>query len=155
VPKGSKQLLISEHVWNSNEVSSNCGLWTGRRATVLIPVSVPVGSRNFLISRSCVTKVLIRFSYFTGWNALPAMGNKERDLVRCWTRSVGKGVREISWKILNTDTKNSIFWYIIPTRCTSHRVCFIWQLLYMFRASLSPIFRSTKLHLQHLVTITL
>ena len=48
-----------------------------------------------------------------------------------------------------------IFWYIIPTRCTSHRVYLIWQLLYMFRASLSPIFRSTKqLHLQHLVTIT-
>ena len=49
-----------------------------------------------------------------------------------------------------------IFWYIIPTRCTSHRVYLIWQLLYMFQASLSPIFRSTKqLHLQHLVTITL
>jgi len=48
-----------------------------------------------------------------------------------------------------------IFWYIIPTRCTSHRVYFIWQLLYMFRALLSPIFRSTKqLHLQYLVAIT-
>ena len=33
-----------------------------------------------------------------------------------------------------------IFWYIIRTRCTSHRVYLIWQLLYMFRASLSPIF---------------
>jgi len=33
---------------------------------------------------------------------------------------------------------------IIPTRCTSHRVHFIWQLLYMFRASLWPIFRSSK-----------
>jgi len=39
--------------------------------------------------------------------------------------------------------------------CTSHRVYLIWQLLYMFRASLSPIFRSTKqLRLQHLVTVT-
>jgi len=43
-----------------------------------------------------------------------------------------------------------------PTRCTSKRVYFIWQLLYMFRVSLSPIFRSTKqLKLQHLVTVTL
>jgi len=32
----------------------------------------------------------------------------------------------------------------IPTRCTCYRVYFNWQLLYMFRASLSPIFRSTK-----------
>jgi len=37
-----------------------------------------------------------------------------------------------------------IFWYIIPTRCTSNRVYLIWQLLYMFRASLLPICRSTK-----------
>jgi hypothetical protein len=37
-----------------------------------------------------------------------------------------------------------ILLHIYPTRCTSHRVYFIWQLLYMFRASLSPIFRSTK-----------
>jgi hypothetical protein len=48
-----------------------------------------------------------------------------------------------------------IFWYIIPTRCTSDSVYLIWQLLYMFRPSLSPIFSSTKqLHLQPLVTIT-
>jgi hypothetical protein len=48
-----------------------------------------------------------------------------------------------------------IFWYIIPTRRTSHRVYLICQLVYMFRASLSPVFRSTKqLHLQHLVTVT-
>jgi len=38
----------------------------------------------------------------------------------------------------------TIFWYIIPTRCTGHRVYLILQLLYMFRVSLSPIFRSTK-----------
>jgi hypothetical protein len=37
-----------------------------------------------------------------------------------------------------------IFWYIIRTSCTSHTVYFIWQLLYIYRASLSPIFRSTK-----------
>jgi hypothetical protein len=36
------------------------------------------------------------------------------------------------------------FSYVIPTRCTSDSVNFIWQLLYMFRASLSSIFRSTK-----------
>jgi len=34
--------------------------------------------------------------------------------------------------------------FYIPTRCTCHRVYFIWHLLYMFRVSLSPIFRSTK-----------
>jgi hypothetical protein len=32
----------------------------------------------------------------------------------------------------------------VPTRCTCYRVYFIWRLLYMFRVSLSPIFRSTK-----------
>jgi len=38
----------------------------------------------------------------------------------------------------------------------AHVTEFIWQLLYMFQASPSPIFRSTKqLSLQHLVTITL
>ena len=43
----------------------------------------------------------------------------------------------------------------IPTRCTCYQVYFIWQLLHIFRASPSPIFRSTKqLWLQHLVTVT-
>jgi len=32
----------------------------------------------------------------------------------------------------------------VPTRCTCYRVYFIRRLLYMFRVSLSPIFRSTK-----------
>jgi hypothetical protein len=32
-----------------------------------------------------------------------------------------------------------IFWHIIPTRYTSHRVYFYLTLLYMFRALLSPI----------------
>ena len=43
------------------------------------------------------------------------MGNKERDLARRGTHS-GKGVggREISWKILNTVTKNSILHAILP-----------------------------------------
>jgi len=38
--------------------------------------------------------------------------------------------------------RNNIVIYT-PTRCTCYRVYFIWQLLYMFRALLSPIFRST------------
>ena len=32
----------------------------------------------------------------------------------------------------------------MPTRCTCHRVYFVWQLPYVFRVSPSPIFRSTK-----------
>jgi hypothetical protein len=36
------------------------------------------------------------------------------------------------------------FWHIIPTRYTSHRVYFYLTLLYMFRALISPIVRSTK-----------
>jgi len=49
--------------------------------------------------------------------------------------------------ILNTTIYNYLKAIIVkvPTRCTSHRVYLIWQLLYMFRTSLSPIFRSTKL----------
>jgi hypothetical protein len=37
-----------------------------------------------------------------------------------------------------------MLWHIIPTRCTCHRVYLIWQLLYMIRASILPIFRGTK-----------
>jgi len=37
-----------------------------------------------------------------------------------------------------------IFWHIIPTRYTIHRVHFYLTLLCMFPASLSPIARSTK-----------
>jgi hypothetical protein len=37
-----------------------------------------------------------------------------------------------------------IFWHIIPTRYTIHRVYFYLKLLYMFRALLSPIAKSTK-----------
>jgi len=32
----------------------------------------------------------------------------------------------------------------VPTRCTCYKFYFIRRLLYMFRVSLSPIFRSTK-----------
>jgi len=38
----------------------------------------------------------------------------------------------------------NILLYIIPTRYTTHRVYFYLTLLYMFRALLSPIVRSTK-----------
>jgi hypothetical protein len=32
----------------------------------------------------------------------------------------------------------------VPARCKCYIVYFTWRLLYMFRVSLSPIFRSTK-----------
>jgi len=61
-------------------------------------------------------------------------------------------VREFSQIRLYTNRLNvygsvhhiNILFHIIPTRYTIHRVYFYLTLLYMFRASLSPIVRSTK-----------
>ena len=44
----------------------------------------------------------------------------------------------------NDEKTDLVFWHIIPTRYTSLRVYFYLTLLYMFRALLSPIVRSTK-----------
>jgi len=44
----------------------------------------------------------------------------------------------------NSGFKGLIFWHIIPTRYTIHRIYFYLTLLYMFRALPSPIGRSTK-----------
>jgi len=56
------------------------------------------------------------------------MGNKERDLVRRGIRSGWKGVREISWKILNTVTKNSVLHARLP-----HNTPVTWsQIIWLF-----------------------
>jgi hypothetical protein len=67
------------------------------------------------------------------------------NIMLCHTVSIASGI--LWYQIILMFTGPCIviiFQYIIPTRCTSNRVYLIWQLLYMFRASLSPIFRSTK-----------
>jgi len=60
------------------------------------------------------------------------MSKKSKDIFHIVPKSVTQ--RKLNFTLL----------HIIPTRCTCHRVYFYLTLLYMFRALLLPIVRSTK-----------
>jgi len=66
--------------------------------------------------------------------------------VKTWNQpgELWESARHNSNKCSKHETSNSYSNIEVQTRCTCYRVYFIWRLIYMFRVSLSPIFRSTK-----------
>jgi hypothetical protein len=66
-----------------------------------------------------------------------------------WRQLASQTWRRVTYYLRRTTdvTEGNCYVYSnidVPTRCTCYRVYFMWRLLYMFRVSLSPVFRSTK-----------